>query len=513
VTAARGETRTIARHAGTVLVGQLAAMAFGVTDTIVAGRYAENALAALSVGAAIFISVYVSLMGVMQALLPVWAELHGAQRTAEIGRSARQALYLCALATVLGMAVLLFPGALLRATQVPAGMRDDVEAYLAVLAFALAPALLFRLFSTLNQSLGKPQLVTWLQLASLLLKLPLSIWLAFGGAGMPALGLVGCACATLVVNWTMVLLALYLLRTQEHYRAYRFWQRIEAPDWRQIGQFARLGVPGGLAVLVEVTSFTLMALFIARMGTAAAAAHQIASNLTAVAYMAPLSLAIATSARVSFWLGAADPAQARRACRRGLVLTADGPADRDADGHATRGTGIGLFRQSRGAGAGRQPAARDRGLPRGRRAAGAVRIRAALLPRGGGAAGDLLHAAVGPRAGRQLPARLSWTRAVGADAFADGLLGDEHRGALPDCGAVPAPVAARARLLPIEAQEFNNILASRTRPAGNTSTKRDPLPTVLSTRNSAPCRCTTCLTMASPRPVPPVSRERLRSMR
>ena len=57
------ERRVIARHAGTVLVGQLAVMAFGVTDTIVAGRYAEGALAALSVGSAIFISVYVSLMG------------------------------------------------------------------------------------------------------------------------------------------------------------------------------------------------------------------------------------------------------------------------------------------------------------------------------------------------------------------------------------------------------------------------------------------------------------------
>ena len=52
-------------------------------------------------------------MGVMQALLPIWAELHGAQRGAAIGRSARQGLYLCAFATVLGMAVLLFPGALL----------------------------------------------------------------------------------------------------------------------------------------------------------------------------------------------------------------------------------------------------------------------------------------------------------------------------------------------------------------------------------------------------------------
>lgn len=315
------ERRVIARHAATVLVGQLAVMAFGVTDTIVAGRYAEGALAALSVGSAIFISVFVSLMGALQALLPIWAELHGAGRTHEVGRSVRQSLYLCAITIAIGMAVLLFPAPLLRWTEVPPAMRDDVEAYLQVLAFALAPALLFRLFSTLNQGLGKPQLVTWLQLASLGVKLPLSIWFAFGGAGLPAMGLVGCGWATLVVNYAMLGAAMWLLRSDSFYTGYRFWQRIEAPDWRQISQFARLGVPAGLSVLVEVTSFTLMALFIARLGTAASAAHQIASNLTAVAYMMPLSLAIATSARVSFWLGAGDPARARRACRRGFELT------------------------------------------------------------------------------------------------------------------------------------------------------------------------------------------------
>ncbi|WP_442283082.1 MATE family efflux transporter [Variovorax sp. M-6] len=315
------ERRVIARHAATVLVGQLAVMAFGVTDTIVAGRYAEGALAALSVGSAIFISVFVSLMGALQALLPIWAELHGAGRTHEVGRSVRQSLYLCAITIAIGMAVLLFPAPLLRWTEVPPAMRDDVEAYLQVLAFALAPALLFRLFSTLNQGLGKPQLVTWLQLGSLGVKLPLSIWFTFGGAGMPAMGLVGCGWATLVVNYTMLGAAIWLLRSDPFYTGYRFWQRIEAPDWRQIRLFARLGVPAGLSVLVEVTSFTLMALFIARLGTAASAAHQIASNLTAVAYMMPLSLAIATSARVSFWLGAGDAALARRACRRGFELT------------------------------------------------------------------------------------------------------------------------------------------------------------------------------------------------
>jgi MATE family multidrug resistance protein len=317
----KNERRLIARHAATVYVGQLAVMAFGVTDTIVAGRYAQEALAALSIGSAIFISVFVSLNGALQALLPVWAELHGARRTAEVGQSVRQSLYLCGAAVVVGMTILLFPTPLLRWTGVPESMRGDVQAYLRVLAFAVAPALLFRLFSTLNQSLGKPQLVTWLQLASLGIKLPLSIWFTFGGAGLPALGVAGCAWATLAVNCAMFGAAVWLLRSEASFREYRFWQRIEPPDWAQIRRFAQLGIPAGLAVLVEVTSFTLMALFIARLGTAATAAHQVAANLTAVAYMVPLSLAIATSARVSFWLGAGDATHARRAGRQGLELT------------------------------------------------------------------------------------------------------------------------------------------------------------------------------------------------
>ena len=59
------ELKVIARHAATVLVGQLAVMAFGVADTVIAGRYSDTALAALSVGSAIYISVYVGLIGIV----------------------------------------------------------------------------------------------------------------------------------------------------------------------------------------------------------------------------------------------------------------------------------------------------------------------------------------------------------------------------------------------------------------------------------------------------------------
>ena len=297
-------------------------MAFGVADTVIAGRYSDTALAALSVGSAIYISVYVGLIGIVQALLPIWAEMLGAGKHAAIGRSLRQSLYLCGFITLAGMVAMLFPGALLRWAQVPASMLDEVQNYLTVLAFAFAPSIFFRLYSTFNQSLGKPMLVTWLQVGALGIKIPLSIWLVAGGAGIEPMGAVGCAWATLVVNYLLLALGLVMLRTQTLYEAFEIWQPMEPPDWPAIGKFARLGIPGGLAYLVEVTSFTLMALFIARLGITASASHQIAASLAAVLYMLPLSMAIACSARVSFWLGAGKPDTAKAVVVLGLKLTA-----------------------------------------------------------------------------------------------------------------------------------------------------------------------------------------------
>ncbi|MGE4240401.1 MATE family efflux transporter [Ramlibacter sp.] len=314
------ELRYIVRHAGTVLVGQWAVMAYGVVDTIVAGRYSAQALAALSVGSAVFITVFVAFMGLLSALLPAWAELHGARRNEALGASVRQSLYLALFGGIVGAAALLFPGPLLAWTEVPEALQEDVRSYLAILTLALPPALLVRMYGTLNQSLGKPRLVTWLQIVSLGVKIPLTIWFAFGGLGLPAMGAAGCAWATVAVNWLFVGTALWLIRTQPLYAPYAIWRRIERPDWRVLREFARVGIPSGLSIVVEVTSFTLMALFIARQGTLAAAAHQITANFAALMFMVPLSIGIATSARTSYWLGAGDPKLARRTVRTGLKL-------------------------------------------------------------------------------------------------------------------------------------------------------------------------------------------------
>jgi len=315
------EARTIIRHAGTVLVGQLAVMAFGVVDTLVAGRYSAAALAALSVGTAIYISIYVSLNGLITALLPVWAELRGAGSHAALGKSVRQALYLCLGVSLLGTLALLFPDPWLNATGVPETLQNDVRDYLLVLAIAVGPSLLFRMYSTLNQSLGMPLWVTVLQIAGLGIKIPLSIWFTLGGLGLPAQGVVGCAWATLAVNTWLMLMGIYFLRSQKVYQEFKIWQAMEAPNWTMLKEFLRLGIPAALSVLVEVTAFTMMALFISRQGVVASASHQIATSIATLLYMIPLALGIACSARVGYWIGANDPVQAEKAAHTGLKLT------------------------------------------------------------------------------------------------------------------------------------------------------------------------------------------------
>ena len=317
----RHELGVIGQHARVIVVGQLATMAYGVTDAVVAGRYSDESLATLEIASSIFISIYVSLMSVMQALMPIYSELHGAKKPLELGSAFRQSMYLGAALMIFGMAVMMQAGFFLEMFGVPQKLRPAAENYLSILGWALIPAMGFRMFSALNQSLGAPKIVMWLQMASLALKIPLTVWFVFGGAGLPAMGVAGCAWASFVVNCVLFAAALVALRQLPMYRPLQLLACFEKPDWKRLKNYAALGIPAGLAAMVEVTSYALMGLLVARMGIVATASHQIAASMAAVLFMMPLSLSIASSARVSYWMGAGDVAKAGAVARAAVWLT------------------------------------------------------------------------------------------------------------------------------------------------------------------------------------------------
>ncbi|ESJ26027.1 MULTISPECIES: MATE family efflux transporter [unclassified Cupriavidus] len=316
------DLRRIAALAGPVLVGQLAVIAFSVIDTIMAGRASATDLAAVGLGGSIYVTVYISLMGVLQALAPIAGQLYGAGRHAEIGVEVRQAAWLGLALAVPGMLLLSFPGPLLAFAKAPPELVDKATAYLHLQAFGLPAALGFRIYSALNNALSRPIMVTLLQLLGLAVKVPLNAWFIHGGLGLAPMGGPGCALASTLISWMWCLSGVLILRHGGAYRPLGIFAAWSWPMRSHLWALLRLGVPMGLTYLIEITSFTLMSVFITRLGTVTLAGHQIIANLGAVAYMLPLSLGIATSTLVAQAVGARDRAGARRVGWRGIRLAA-----------------------------------------------------------------------------------------------------------------------------------------------------------------------------------------------
>ena len=319
-------TRTLVRRiyelGWPVLIAQLAVMAYAVIDTVMAGRYATDDLAAVGIGASIYFSVFVGLMGVLLAVTPTVAQLLGAGRDAEIGEQVRQAMWLVLVLAVLSVAVYRYPDPLLRLSQPPPAVEAKVRAYLAIAAWGAPAGLAFRLFASYTTAVSLPRIMMTLNLLGLALKIPLNWLFIFGHWGAPQMGAAGCALATALVNAFICVLAWLRVASADAYRAHGVFARWSWPRWAELRHLVALGVPIGGTFLVDVTAFTFMALFVARLGAVTSAAHQIAANAAAVMYMVPLATANAVGVLVGQSIGARHLATARSVGLTGMALAA-----------------------------------------------------------------------------------------------------------------------------------------------------------------------------------------------
>lgn len=327
--------RQIAHLAWPVFVGQIAVLAFGTIDTLLAARHSSLDLAALAVGAAIYITVFVGLMGAVMAIGPIVGQLYGAQRLEEAGEQLHQSFWLALSISLAGCLLLLFPEPFLALAKAEPEVADKVRGYLRALAFALPASLVFAVFRGFNTAVSRPRIVMAIQLGGLCLKVPLSAMLVFGVVvplpdfvttatglvAVPSMGAEGCGVATAIVMWAQLLASWLTLQRDPFYVPFAIaGRRLSRPHGPSLMALLRLGVPMGLSIFIEVTGFTFMAFFISRIGQTAVAGHQIASNLVALLYMMPLAIANASSTLVAQRIGAGDRIGARRIGWHALLI-------------------------------------------------------------------------------------------------------------------------------------------------------------------------------------------------
>lgn len=311
---------SIGRLAWPILVAQLAIVATGVLDTVMAGRYSAVDLAAVGIGASIYFSVFIGLLGVVQSLSPIAAQLYGANKHAQIGEEARQTAWLAIGLAALGVLLMGFPEPFLRLAGAPPEVEARTRAYLLGIAWALPPTLGFRVFFALTTAVSRPRAAMAMNLTYFGLKLPLNYVFIYGKLGAPELGGPGCAVATAIVAWLVCVLAWTYCARHPFYRPFRVFARWSWPEPRMLWTHLKLGVPMGLTFFVEVTSFTFMALFLARLGAATSAAHQIAANVSAVIYMFGLAIGNATGVLVAQAVGSARREDARHTGLAGVGM-------------------------------------------------------------------------------------------------------------------------------------------------------------------------------------------------
>ncbi|AOB32031.1 multidrug transporter MatE [Bordetella sp. H567] len=311
--------RAIARQAWPVLISQWAGIAFGVLDTAMTGHASPDDLAAMSLSASVYITVFVGLMGVIHALIPILAQQFGGGRMGDVGAMWGQGVWLAIGLSVIGGALMLFPDAWLSMSgNVAPDVRARVASYLQALTLALPAALVFRTIYALGTAVSRPKLVMGINLIAVLFKALLNWLFIYGKLGLPAMGATGAGLSSAVVSWMSLGAGLWIVSHDKYYA--RFKLRVGRPDWAAQKELLRLGLPMGGSYLVEVCAFTFMALLVAREGTFVIGGHQIMSNLAALCYMMPMAIGIASASLTAQAIGAGRPMLAHRTGMAGLAL-------------------------------------------------------------------------------------------------------------------------------------------------------------------------------------------------
>lgn len=314
------EGRNLLRLAGPILTAHLAQQALAFTDTVMAGRVGSADLAGVAVGASLWIPISLFLYGVLLAVTPMVAQLHGAGRTEEVGPLTRRGIWLALPMVLMAIFCLRHADGVFVLMDVVPQVASIAGRYLRAIVWGLPAAAVFFLLRNLSEGMGLVRPSMLIGLASLPVNVVSNYIFIYGKLGFPALGGVGCGYASAVTLWFMCACMFGTVVRGRLYKDTHFFDLRRSCGKEGAGQILRLGFPIGCSLLVESSVFALIALFLAPLGAIVVASHQITLNYSATVFMIPLSISSAITIRIGHAIGADSPASARLTARTGLWI-------------------------------------------------------------------------------------------------------------------------------------------------------------------------------------------------
>ena len=318
------EWKQLALLGGPILIAQLAQMANGVIDTVMAGHASAKDLAGVGIGTSLWVPVLLFFVGLLGALQPIISGHRGAGDLQKIMPTTWQGIYIAFAATIFMILLLINAQPLLILLKLDAATAAIADGYLKAFSWGVPALLLLIALRGLTDGLGHTRVIMVFSLISTILNLPLNYIFIYGfdfiAFQLPAMGGIGCGWATTISNWIATIALLIYLNRSNTYQQFHLIANWAAYNKQEIANVLKLGLPIGFTLFIEVSMFCMIALFLAPLGANTVAGHQVVLNATSVFFMLPLSLGMAITLRVSFLVGAQDFDEARLLARSSLLL-------------------------------------------------------------------------------------------------------------------------------------------------------------------------------------------------
>ncbi|TIX49841.1 MATE family efflux transporter [Alteraurantiacibacter aquimixticola] len=310
------------RLAGPLAAANLLQMLTYAVDVMFIARLGPNELAASALAIAVFGILVASLNALVSAVSPLAAAELGARAPAlrPIRRVVRMAMWLALGASLVAMVLCTQAEAIMLATGQDPVLSNLAGRYTDILLFSLAPMILAAVLRNFVSTLGRPVFATAITGMGVGVNALANYAFIFGNLGAPAMGLEGAAIATLISSLTILAAYIIAIRLDPRLHRYHVFGFVWRPDWQRLAELVRIGTPIGLTVMAEAGIFGAAALLMGRVGTEELAAHTLAIQLAALAFMVPMGVGQAGTIRVGYFYGARENVGIHRAGWAAIVM-------------------------------------------------------------------------------------------------------------------------------------------------------------------------------------------------
>jgi len=289
-----------------LVVAELAWMAMGFVDTVMAGRLGPAALGAGSLGSMLFFPIVICGTGMLLGMDTLVAHAFGAKDLEECRRTLISGLWVALGIGPLVAALLWSLLPVVRAAGANPKVMLLLGPFLRALLPGILPLLFFAALRRYLQAMDIARPVTFAAVSANVINFVGNWVLMYGHWGAPALGLTGSGWSTTIARFYMAAVLLAVVVWNERKSRYALFHLNRRPDFGRIRQLLRLGIPSALQILVEGAVFSVVTVLAARLDEASLAAHSIAMNVVSITYMVPLGISSAAAVRVGQALGRKD---------------------------------------------------------------------------------------------------------------------------------------------------------------------------------------------------------------